>query len=168
MCSSDLTARVHDLDLRAEALEFGPSIGGRLDTLGLQGDLPADTTDLRLAARGALSSSRLQIDTLRLTSPRSDVRGHGVARLPVGPYDTLDDVALSLRATPLVLGDLTAFAPTLAVDPREAINLKARLTGSGQRLSLTTEARVRDGGRLTVEAEATPRTETIPEGQALA
>ena len=163
----DSTARVHDLDLRAEALEFGPSIGGRLDTLGLRGQLPADTTDLRLAARGALSSSRLQIDTLRLTSPRSDVRGHGVARLPVGPYDTLDDVALSLRATPLVLGDLTAFAPTLAVDPREAIDLEARLTGSGQRLSLTTEARVRDGGRLTVEAEATPRTETIPEGPPL-
>jgi len=158
----DSTARVQDLTLRAQALQLGPSLGARLDTLGLRARLPADTTNLQMAARGGLTSSRLQLDTLRLTSPRSDVRGHGVARLPVGPRDTLDDVALSLRAAPLVLGDLTAFVPTLDVDPREAIALDARLTGSGRHLSLTTEARVRGGGSLTAQVEATPRLDTPP------
>ncbi len=158
----DSTARVQDLALRAQALQLGPSLGARLDTLGLRARLPADTTNLRMAARGRLSSSRLQLDTLRLTSPRSRVRGHGVARLPLGPNDTLDDVNLTLRAAPLVLGDLTAFAPTLAVDPRESITLDARLTGSGRRLSLTTEARVRGGGSLTAQVEASPRTEAAP------
>lgn len=158
----DSTAQVRRLTLRARDLQLAPSLAGRLDTLGLQARLPADTMGLRVAARGALSSSRLQLDTLRLTSPRSEVYGHGVARLPLGPNDTLDDVNLTLRAAPLVLGDLTAFAPTLVVDPREVIALDARLAGSGQRLSLTMAARVRGGGRLTARAEATPRLETPP------
>ncbi len=158
----DSTARVRDLELKARDLQLTPSIGGRLDTLGLQAHPPGDTMDLRMAARGALSSHRLQIDTLRLTSPRSQVYGHGQAHLPLGPNDSLDDVALSLRATPLVLGDLKTLVPTLAVDPQEAIELRARLTGSGRRLTLTTDARVRNGGALTAQVEATPRIEATP------
>ena len=158
----DSTAQVQDLTVRARDVHLAPSIGGRLDTLGLRARLPADTTNLRLAARGGLSSSRLQLDTLRLTSPRSDVAGHGTARLPLGPNDSLDDVSLSLRATPLVLGDLAALVPTLAVDPNEAITLHARLTGSDQRLSLTTDAQVRGGGTLSAAIKATPRTEAPP------
>jgi len=155
----DSTARIHDLEVRAQELALGDSIGGQLDTLGLRGLFPADTTALHLAARGALSSSRLRIDTLQLSSPRSQVQGHGVARLPLGPHDTLDDVDLSLQAAPLVLGDLTAFVPGLEIDPTETLDLDAHLTGSGHRLSLSAEARIRNGGTLNVEAEATPQLE---------
>jgi translocation and assembly module TamB len=153
----DSTARIRDLTVRARALRLAPTLEGRLDTLGLRAALPADTSTLRLAARAALSDRRLDLDTLRLTSPRSDVAGRGTVRLPLGPHDTLDDVALSLQADPLVLGDLSAFVPALAVDPEEALALDARLTGSGQRLSLYATAEGRRGGRLTATATATPR-----------
>ena len=153
----DSTARVQGLTLQTRDVQYGAEVGGQLDTLGLRARLPADTTDLRLAAKGGLSARQFTLDTLRLTSPRSDVYGAGSARLPLSPSDSLDDVRLSLRAEPLTLGDLTAFAPTLEVDPQEAIDLQARLTGSGRELSLTTEAAVRnDGGRLTATATATP------------
>ncbi|MFB6272408.1 MAG: translocation/assembly module TamB domain-containing protein [Salinibacter sp.] len=158
----DSTAHVRDVSLRAHDLQLGPSYGGTLDTLGLQGQLPGDTTALSLAARGALSSHRLQLDTLALTSPRSQVHGHGTARLPLGPDDALSDVALSLRADPLVLGDLTAVLPSLDVNPRETLDLNAHLTGSQDRLLLTVEAHVRNGGTLTAEIEATPRTDAPP------
>ena len=159
----DSTARMQGLTVRAQALSSGSSLSGRLDTLGLRARLPADTTDLRLAARGAVSERQVTLDTLRLASPRSAVQGGGTARLPIAPGDSLDDVALSLRADPLVLGDLTAFAPFLEVDPREALDFRARLTGSGEQLTLTTDIAVRDGGgRFTAEATATPRTTSPP------
>ena len=84
----DSTARIRDLSVRARALRLAPTLEGRLDTLGLRAHLPADTSTLRLAARAALSDRRLDLDTLRLTSPRSDVAGRGTARLPLGPRDT--------------------------------------------------------------------------------
>ena len=165
----DSTAQIQDLAVRTQDFRYGSSVGGRLDTLGLRGRLPADTTDLRLAARGALSERQMRLDTLRLTSPRSAVHGHGSARLPMAPSDSLDDVALSLRAAPLVLGDLTAFAPFLEVNPEEALDLRARLTGSGEQLTLTTDVTVRNGGgRLTAEAAATPRTDAPAGGSPLA
>ncbi len=155
----DSTARVRGVTVRARNLHYGLSMGGRLDTLGLRGRLPTDTTDLRLAARGALSERQVTLDTLRLASPRSAVQGGGTARLPVAPGDSLGDVALSVRANPLVLGDLSAFAPFLEVDPREALDLRARLTGSEDRLALTTDIAVRDGGgHFAATATATPRT----------
>ncbi len=164
----DSTVQVEDLELRAQDLQIAPALRGRLDTLGLRARLPADTSALRMTARASLSDRRLRLDTLGLTSPRSDVTGRGTARVPLGPQDTLDDVALSLRADPLVLGDLTALVPTLAVNPEEAITLDARLTGSGQRLSLTTEAEVQGGGgRLTAEIDATPRIDTPSGGPPL-
>jgi translocation and assembly module TamB len=158
----DSTAHIRDLRVRARALRLGPTLEGRLDTLGLRAHLPADTSTLRLAARAALSDRRLDLDTLRLTSPRSDVAGRGTARLPLGPHDTLNDVALSLQADPLVLGDLSAFVPALAVDPDEALALDARLTGSGQRLTLRATAEGRRGGRLAATATATPRLQRPP------
>ncbi len=159
----DSTARIQGLTIRAQDLYYGFSMGGRLDTLGLRGRLPTDTTELRLAARGAVSERRVALDTLRLASPRSAVQGGGTARLPAAPGDSLDDVALSVRADPLVLGDLTAFAPFLEVDSREALDLRARLTGSEDRLALTTDVTVRDGGgRFTAEATATPRLASSP------
>lgn len=163
----DSIARVQELELRARDVHLGPSYEGHLDTLGLRGQPPTDTTALRLATTGSLSSRRLQLDTLRLTSPRSQVIGHGVARLPLSPNAPLDDVSLSLHTAPLVLGDLTAFVPTLAVDPQEAIDLDAHLTGSGQRLSLTTEVRVHSGGTLDAEVEATPRIEPLTDRDSL-
>lgn len=158
----DSTARVQDMDVDAHALALGPSLGGQLDTLGLRAYLPGDTTALRLGASGALSSSRLRLDTLHLTSQRSRVRGHGTARLPTGSHDTLENVSLRLQADPLALRDLTGLVPTLDVHPRESVTLDADLTGSGQRLTLATEAQFSGGGHLTLHAEGTPRIEGAP------
>ncbi|MFB6285675.1 MAG: translocation/assembly module TamB domain-containing protein [Candidatus Bipolaricaulia bacterium] len=163
----DSTARIRNLALRAHALTTGPSPGGHLDTLGLRAHLPADTTALRLGARGELSASHVRLDTLHLTSQRSRVRGHGTARLPEGPGDTLENVALHLRADPLVLRDLTAFLPGLDVNPRESIALDADLTGSGRRLMLDAEAQFSGGGSLTAHAEATPWAEGAPDASPL-
>lgn len=157
----DSTARIRDLTLKSRDLHYGLSMGGRLDTLGLRAGLPTDTSDMRLSARGALSERQVVLDTLRLTSARSFIRGHGRARLPMSPTDSLNDVALSIEADPLVLGDITSFAPFLEVNPQEALDLEARLTGSADQLALTTDVSVQDGGgRFTAAVTATPRTET--------
>lgn len=161
--TQDSTARIENLEVRARAVEVSPSLTGRLDTLGLRGHLPADTTALRLGAQGALSTTRVQLDTLHLTSPRSRVWGSGSARLPDGPSDTLADVGLTLRASPLVLGDVTSFAPTVDANPTESVTLDARLTGSAQNLTLEANAQFSEGGRLTVLASGTPRIEATPE-----
>jgi len=158
----DSTAHLRGLTVRAGALQLSPAIEGRLDTLGVEGVLPTDPSPVQLSARGALADSRLQLDTLRFTSRRSLVSGHGTARLPMGPNDTLEDVDLSLQAAPLVLGDLTAFLPTLEVNPEESIALNARLTGSDRRLTLDADAQVQNGGTVTATVEATPRTEVSP------
>jgi translocation and assembly module TamB len=163
----DSTAHVRALRLLARDLESASAVTGRLDTLGLRAQLPNDTTDLRLAARGALSSTAFTLDTLQLDSPRSRVRGQGRVRLPEGPTDPVDDVALRVQADPFALRDLTPFAPTLAVDPAETLRLDLRVTGSGRRLSATADGQFSGGGTLAVEAEATPTTTTTDEGPPL-
>ena len=159
----DSTAQVRDLRVRARDLKTVPSITGQLDTLGLHARLPTDTTALQLAAKGRLGATELQLDTLRLDSPRSHVRGGGRLRLPTAAGAPVDDVNFRLQATPLVLADLTPLLPTLNVDPREALTLDLRVTGSGRLLNATAEASVRDGGRLTATATATPSTEGTPD-----
>ncbi|MFB6249786.1 MAG: translocation/assembly module TamB domain-containing protein [Salinibacter sp.] len=163
----DSTARIRDLRLLAHDLRSDSTTTGRLDTLGLHAQVPGDSTDLRLGARGALSATTLTLDTLRLTSPRSQVHGHGTIRLPAETGVPVDDVALRLRATPLALRDLTPFLPTLDVDPAETIRLDLRVRGSGRRLIATVDGRFSGGGTLTARAEATPTTTTPPEGPPL-
>ena len=163
----DSTARVRDLRVRARDLRSAPAVTGRLDTLGLRARVPGDTADVTVGVRGALSATALTLDTLRLTSPRSRVHGHGTARLPAGPDDMIEDAALRLRAAPFALRDLTPFAPTLNVDPAETMRLDLRVEGSGRRLTASVDGRFSGGGTLTARAEATPTTTTTPEGPPL-
>lgn len=163
----DSTARVRALSLQGHDLQLTPSVAGRLDSLGLRARVPGDTTDLRLAARGGLSSTALTVDTLQLDSPRSRVRGHGRVHLPSAPGASVDDVSLQLRATPFALRDLTVFAPTLDVNPEETVRLDLSVTGSGQRLLGTLDARFSGGGTVTAEAAATPTTTTPVDGPPL-
>ena len=163
----DSTARVRDLRLRAQDLRSASAVTGRLDTLGLRARVPGDSADLRLGARGALSASALTLDTLRLTSPRSQVHGHGTVRLPEETGAPVDDVALRLQASPFTLRDLTPFAPTLAVDPAETIQFDLRVEGSGRRLTAALDGQFSGGGTLTAQAEATPTTTTTAEGPPL-
>lgn len=163
----DSTARLRDLQLRAHDLRSDSAVTGRLDTLGLRGRLPGDTTDLRLTVRGALSATTATLDTLQLNSPRSHVRGHGTVRLPAGPDDSIDDVSFRLRAEPLALRDLTLLAPTLSVNPQETVQLNVEGSGSGRRLVTTAEAQFSGGGAITARAEGTPTTTTTPEGPPL-
>ena len=160
----DSTAQVHDLRVRARDLQTTPSVTGRLDTLGLHARLPTDTTDLALAAKGRLGATELRIDTLRLDSPRSRVRGGGRLRFPASPDSSVDDVNIRLRTDPLVLGDLTPILPTLDVDPAEALALDLHVTGSGRTLSATTDAAFSTGGTLSATATATPSTDSTAAG----
>ena len=163
----DSTARVHDLQVRARDFEFASALSFRLDTLGLNGRLPGDPTDLQLAARGALSPSGVTLDTLRLDSPRSRVRGHGTVHLPAGSHESVEDVSFSLQATPFALRDLTLIAPTLDIDPKETVRLDVRGSGSGRQLTATANARFSGGGTVTARADATPTTTTTAEGPPL-
>ena len=163
----DSTAHIRDLHLRVQAFESASAVTGRLDTLGLRAQLPTDTTDLRLAARGRLSATSATLDTLRLDSPRSRVRGHGRVRLPEGPTDPVDDVALRVQATPFALRDLTPFAPTLDIDPSETVRFDVQVAGSGRRLSATANGQFSGGGTLAVQADATPTTTATAEGPPL-
>ncbi len=163
----DSTAHVRDLQLRARDIESASTVTGRLDTLGLRAQLPADTTDLSLGVRGALSATALSIDTLHLDSPRSRVRGHGDVHLPEDSSDSFDDATLQLRATPLSFRDLTPLVPTIDVDPTETVAFDLRVTGSDRRLSATLDGQFRGGGTVSAQAEATPTTTTPAEGPPL-
>jgi len=163
----DSTARIQNLQLRARDVQSAATVGGTLDTLGLRGRLPGDTTDLRLAVRGAFTSTAVSLDTLQLDSPRSRVRGHGSVQWTSNSGDTMEDIGLRLQATPFALRDLTLFAPTLDVDPRETVRLDLQASGSGQRLTATADARFSGGGIVTSTADATPTTTTTPEGPPL-
>jgi translocation and assembly module TamB len=163
----DSTARVRDLHLRARDLTAASATTGRLDTLGLRARPPADSSDLQLAARGALSDTALTIDTLRLASPRSQVHAHGSVRRPTGSGETLDDASFRLHAQPLTLRDLTPLVPTLAVDPNETVRLDLRAEGSARRLTAAAEGTFSGGGTLSARAEATPTATTTPEGPPL-
>ena len=163
----DSTARLRDLRLRAHALRSDTAVTGTIDTLGLRGRLPGDTTDLRLTAQGALSATAATLDTLQLDSPRSHVRGHGTVRLPSSPRATVADASFRLRAAPFALRDLTLVAPTLDVNPQETVRLDLRVDGSGRRLTAMADARFSGGGTVTARAEGTPTATTTPKGSPL-
>jgi len=163
----DSTARVRDLQLRAHDIQSDSALAIRLDTLGLHGRLPGDTTDLRLAARGALSPTTATLDTLHLASPRSTVRGHGTVQLPIGPDETVDDGSFALQATPLALRDLTLLVPSMDVDPQETVRFEVKGTGSRRQLTTTADARFSGGGTLTATVDVTPTITTTPEGPPL-
>jgi len=158
----DSTARVRDLRLRAEHLQTAPAPAVRIDTLGLRAGLPADTLDLKLAGQGRLDASTFRLDTLRVDSPRSRVRGHGQLSFPVGPPSSGGDVAFRLQATPLTLQDLTPFLPTLDVHPDETVALDLRAEETEGRLSATVDARFSGGGRVEADVVATPPTAELP------
>jgi len=164
----DSTARVRDLRVHARDLVSASATTGRLDTLGLRAQPPADSSDLRLTASGALSDSTLTVDTLGLASPRSRVDAHGTMRLSAGPDDAVDDASFRLQARPLAFRDLIPFVPTLGLDPDETLQLDLRAQGSGRRLTAAVEGTFSGGGTLTARAEATPTTTTTPEGPPLA
>ena len=156
----DSTAQVRGLEVRARDLQTAPSFTGRLDTLGLRARLPTDTTDLTLAAKGGLGATELRLDTLRLDSPRSRVRGGGRLRFPSAPDASGDDVDVRLRADPFVLADLTPLLPTLDVNPAEALTLDLHVTGTRRTLTATANAAFSTGGTLSATATATPSTDS--------
>ena len=160
----DSTAQVRNLQVRARDLQTAPSFTGRLDTLDLHARLPTDTTDLHLAAKGRLGTTELRLDTLRLDSPRSRVRGGGRLRFATSPDASEDDVNVRLRANPLVLGDLTPILPTLDVNPTEALTLDLQVTGSGRTLTATTDASFSTGGTLSATATAPLSTDSTAAG----
>ena len=162
----DSTARVQDLVLRARDIVSDTAVTARLDTLGLRAQLPNAPPDLQLSARGALSESSLTLDTLRLDSPRSTVRGHGSVQFAPS-VGAADDVQFRLRAAPFALADLTPFAPGLDVDPSETVRLDLRVGGTAQRLTATADAQFSTGGTVSATATATPATTPAPDGPPL-
>jgi translocation and assembly module TamB len=163
----DSTARVEGLALRARDIATTPALTVRLDTLGLRAQLPGRAPDLTLTTQGALTPSALTLDTLRLDSPRSRVRGGGTVRLPRGAGGTVEDVALRVRARPFALADLTPFVPGLDVDPKESVRLALRVGGTGQQLTARADAQFSGGGTVAVRGTATPAVEAAPDGPPL-
>lgn len=162
----DSTAHVRDLLLRARDVTSDTAVTIQLDTLGLRAQLPNAAPDLTLSAKGALSPTALSIDTLRLDSPRSRVRGHGSVQFGTAANTTRDDVQLRLQATPFALIDLTPFAPGLEVDPSETVRLDLRVGGTDRRLTATADAQFSSGGTVSATAAAPP-TIAAPDGSPL-
>ena len=153
----DSTLRVHDLRLGARDLRYASPLTGRLDTLGLSATLPDLDAPLHFGAAGALTADRLTLDGLRLTAPRSDVRGEGTLRRPQTAGDVLDDVSFTLTAAPLAFRDVAPFVPTLDLNPAAELRLDARAHGSGRLMQLRTDAALSTGGTFTLDATVTPR-----------
>lgn len=164
----DSVAQVRDLTMRLDSVLTGPGVSGlgvraKLDTLGLRATVPGDTASVRFGTRLAVRPSALQLDTLLLQSPRSRVEGGGVARVrPGGSAEPaveplFDDVDLRVQARPLSFRDLSALLPIANFDPTETLSADLRLTGSGHEVSLYLDGRFEDGGRVNVDATATPR-----------
>ena len=152
----DSTAGVRDLRLAFRDVRVGEALSASIDTLGLRGRVPGDSADVTLAARAHLAAAEVRLDTLRLQSPRSDLRGGGRLVLPNGPGGTLSGTAFRLSATPLSFRDVAALAPWLGLDPAETITLQAAGRGEGRLLRATVDGQFADGGRLAVDAAATP------------
>ncbi|PSQ97555.1 MAG: translocation/assembly module TamB [Bacteroidetes bacterium SW_9_63_38] len=163
----DSTARVQDLVLRARDVTSDTALTVRLDTLGLRAQLPQAPPDLELSTKGALSASGVTLDTLRLDSPRSRVRGHGSVQFAKAPDVPADDVQFRLRATPFALADLTPFAPGLDVDPFETVRLDLTVGGTGRRITAAADARFSTGGTVSVKTTATPTTAPPSDGSPL-
>jgi len=160
---ADSTARLSGLRIAARDIRVGEDYTARLDTLGVRGQVPGDSTDLRFAARGTLQPDRLRLDTLRLDSPRSHLRGGGTVRFARTPDDPLEDVRFTLRADPLSFRDVRALVPPLAVDPAESVTLDLRLTGTDRLLRAEATAGFQPRGSATLDAAFTPRTDGTPE-----
>lgn len=156
----DSTARVAGLRAALRDVRTRPSFTATLDTLGLRARVPGDTADLTLGTRARLEAARLELDTLRLVSPRSRMHGGGRLRLPTGATDSLDDVRFRLTATPLSFRDVASVLPPLGLDPSESLMLDVQGQGTGRLVTATAEARFADGGRLRASAQATPYAET--------
>lgn len=157
----DSTARVRDLRLHVRDLQTAPSLAVQVDTLDLEAALPNRAPDLRLAAQGGIDATAIRLDTLRLDSPRSRVRGHGHLQLP-GVSPSSDEVAFQLRAAPLALRDLTPFLPTLDVDPDETVALDLSAEGTNRLLSAKADAQFSGGGTVSLDGTVTPFREAPP------
>lgn len=157
----DSTARVHDLRLYASDVRRASALTGRLDTLGLRGELPGEGSGLQLSARGMLSTMSLTVDTLQMDSPRSRVRANGHVRWAAGTREDLEEIGGHLTADPFVMADLTSFVPALDLDPQETLTLDVEVAGTGNGLVTTANAQFQRGGTIQLSAEA-PLATTAP------
>ena len=172
--ASGVRVQLHDLRSGPQGLRL------RLDTLGLRGHPPGDTTALHLGTRATLSEAALHLDTLRLRSSASRVDAGGTVRwgdaASPAPGDSLGgasgrgrgtasadakseerrDVRFHLAAAPLSFRDLAILAPTLGLDPAESVALDLRTHGSRRLVDAELSARFNNGGRLNATATATP------------
>jgi len=162
----DSTARVKDFQLQAQSLQTLPAPTVQVDTLDLHAALPDRAPDVHLAARGRLEPTSVRLDTLRLRSPRSHVRGHGRLTLPGASGSAVDEVQFRLRGAPLALQDLTPFLPALDVDPTETVSLILSVEGTEQSLSTEAAAQFSGGGTVSLDGSITPFTEA-PTGDSL-
>ncbi|PEN12777.1 hypothetical protein CRI94_12220 [Longibacter salinarum] len=159
----DSVAAVRDLYVDLPHLTSDATLGGlgvraELDTLGLRATVPGDTSDVTFGTKLRLDPTALRLDTLTLSSSRSEVKGHGFARLPSGPSGQLEDVDLEILAQPLSFLDLVPLLPAANLDASEEVTAALRLSGSGDLLHTQLIADFRDGGAIDVDASFTPRT----------
>ncbi|MEM1094674.1 MAG: translocation/assembly module TamB domain-containing protein [Bacteroidota bacterium] len=166
----DSTTYVQHLDLRLrDLLSTGTltELRARVDTLTATATDAVGFDTLRLATAAVLVDGQFALDTLRVTSGRSQVTGGGTLRLPAGPDDTLNDIGLRIDVAPLAFDDLRLFAPGLAAGATVEGRLEA--TGSLDLLGADVDLAFSDGATVALDASLTPTTQgdLVYQGEAL-
>ncbi|MEM8559036.1 MAG: hypothetical protein AAGG50_14545, partial [Bacteroidota bacterium] len=164
----DSLLTVDPLGLRLTGFAFGPDqFEGTLDRAAATLTAADRTTALDLALSGRFDAETAALDTLRLTSPRTDVRGglsveyaafldalaEADAETPLETW--LPRFAADLRAQPLSMADVRAFAP-VAVTGAPTLTLDA--SSDGRNLTAVLDADLNEAG--TADLTATFRTPT--------
>lgn len=104
-----------------------------------------------------LADRELDLRNLTLKSSRSDVVGHGTARLSNKDlrFETLD---LNVTAEPLAFADIVAFVPQL--NPLAVVRLSLRASGTDSLIESRLNVALGDGSSVDISASGTPRTKS--------
>lgn len=147
----DSVLLVKGLDLTITDFRLHESTSLALDTLSATLVSPAAPAEsLRLAMRGRLTPTRLELDTLSIAGVRTRVTGAGTLPVKGGEGASFVGADFSLYARPLAGADIERFLPFLGNPGDLTLGMVARSRGS--RLHATVDARAARGGHVALEA----------------
>ncbi|ARA93084.1 hypothetical protein AWN76_007865 [Rhodothermaceae bacterium RA] len=157
----DSVFRADGLHLRLHDLRLDDTPAARLDSLWGRFQPPGSPDSVSFGLGAHLTEDgRFTLHGLHLTSARSRVSGRGSLHLPEADTAAVEAIDFTLQAAPLAFRDIHAFAPML--DPAAALTLDIRLRGSGLQVTADADATLSDGGRVSLQATATPtRADTL-------
>jgi translocation and assembly module TamB len=149
----DSTLRVHDVNVRARDIAYGPDVAASLDSLWGTLVVPGSAGPAQLQAALHLAGGRLVVDGVRLASAASDVHARGTLILPSAEAGGPGDLDFTLEAAPLDFRDINPFVPGLA--SQGYLDLTARADGTTRLARFQVDGRFSDGAALALEGAAT-------------